>query len=45
MCIRDSLVGVELSYQRDFSFIAPALKCVGFYGTYTYTHSLSLIHI
>ena len=22
---------VELSYQRDFSFIAPALKCVGFY--------------
>ena len=26
-------------YQRDFSFIAPALKCVGFYGTYTYTHS------
>ena len=34
-----NLVGVELSYQRDFSFIAPALKCVGFYGTYTYTHS------
>lgn len=22
-----------------YSFIAPALKCVGFYGTYTYTHS------
>ena len=34
-----NLIGVELSYQRDFSFIAPALKCVGFYGTYTYTHS------
>ncbi len=34
-----NLVGVELFYQRDFSFIAPALKCVGFYGTYTYTHS------
>lgn len=31
--------GVELSYQRDFSFIAPVLKCLGFYGTYTYTHS------
>lgn len=34
-----NLLGVELSYQRDFSFISPALKCVGFYGTYTYTHS------
>lgn len=34
-----NLVGVELSYQRDFGFIAPTLKCVGFYGTYTYTHS------
>ena len=34
-----NLLGVELSYQRDFGFIAPALKCVGFYGTYTYTHS------
>lgn len=33
------LVGMELSYQRDFGFIAPALKCLGFYGTYTYTHS------
>lgn len=33
------LLGVELSYQRDFGFIAPALKNVGFYGTYTYTHS------
>ena len=34
-----NLLGVELSYQRDFGFIAPALKCIGFYGTYTYTHS------
>lgn len=34
-----NLLGVELSYQRDFSFIAPALKCIGFYGTYTFTHS------
>ena len=34
-----NLLGIELSYQRDFSFIAPALKCIGFYGTYTYTHS------
>lgn len=33
------LLGVELAYQRDFSFIAPALKCIGFYGTYTYTHT------
>lgn len=33
------LVGVELAYQRDFGFIAPALKCVGFYGTYTYTYT------
>ena len=33
------LFGVEVGYQRDFSFIAPALKCVGFYGNYTYTHS------
>lgn len=31
--------GAEFSYQRDFSFIAPALRCVGLYGTYTYTHS------
>ena len=31
--------GLEFSYQRDFGFIAPALKYVGFYGTYTYTHS------
>ena len=34
-----NLIGMELSYQRDFGFIAPALKCVGFYGTYTFTHS------
>ena len=33
------LFGVEFAYQRDFGFIAPALKCFGFYGTYTYTHS------
>jgi TonB-dependent receptor len=32
------LFGVELAYQRDFGFIAPALKCVGFYGNYTYTN-------
>ncbi len=31
--------GVEVAYQRDFGFIAPALKCIGFYGNYTYTHS------
>jgi len=31
--------GVEVAYQRDFGFISPALKCVGFYGNYTYTHS------
>lgn len=34
-----NLLGVELAYQRDFGFIAPALKCVGFYGTYTFTHT------
>ena len=33
------LLGVELGYQRDFGFIAPALKCVGFYGNYTYTYT------
>ena len=32
-----NLYGVEVAYQRDFGFIAPALKCVGFYGNYTYT--------
>ena len=31
--------GAEVAYQRDFGFIAPALKCLGFYGNYTYTHS------
>lgn len=34
-----NLFGVEFAYQRDFSFIAPAWKSLGFYGTYTYTHS------
>lgn len=34
-----NIVGIEMAYQRDFSFIAPQLKCIGFYGTYTYTHS------
>lgn len=33
------LLGVEVAYQRDFGFIAPALKHVGFYGTYTYTYT------
>ncbi|WP_044268598.1 TonB-dependent receptor [Bacteroides timonensis] len=33
------LLGVEVAYQRDFGFIAPALKCIGFYGTYTYSYS------
>ena len=33
------LFGVEIAYQRDFGFIAPALKCIGFYGNYTYTYS------
>ncbi len=33
------IFGVEVGYQRDFGFIAPALKCLGFYGNYTYTHS------
>ena len=34
-----NLLGVELAYQRDFGFIAPSLKCIGFYGTYTYSYS------
>lgn len=34
-----NLLGVEVGYQRDFGFIAPALKCIGFYGNYTYTYS------
>ena len=33
------IFGAEFAYQRDFGFIAPALKCIGFYGNYTYTHS------
>ena len=33
------LLGVEVGFQRDFGFIAPALKCLGFYGNYTYTWS------
>ena len=38
------LFGFEFAYQRDFGFIAPALKCIGFYGTYTYTHSSTKNH-
>lgn len=34
-----NVAGAEFSYQRDFGFIHPAMRCVGFYGTYTYTHS------
>jgi len=34
-----NILGAEVAYQRDFSFIHPSLKCLGFYGTYTYTHS------
>lgn len=33
------IFGIEVAYQRDFGFIAPALRCIGFYGNYTYTHS------
>lgn len=33
------LFGVELGWQRDFGFLHPSLKCLGFYGNYTYTHS------
>ncbi len=33
------IAGMEITYQRDFGFIHPSLKCIGFYGTYTYTHS------
>ena len=33
------VLGAEVAYQRDFGFISPALKCIGFYGNYTYTHS------
>lgn len=34
-----NLMGVELSWQRDFGFITPALRALGLYATYTYTHS------
>ena len=30
---------MELGFQRDFGFIAPALKSFGFYGNYTYTYT------
>ena len=33
------VLGVEVAYQRDFGFIHPALKSLGLYGNYTYTHS------
>ena len=33
------IFGAEVAYQRDFGFICPVLKCLGFYGNYTYTHS------
>ena len=33
------LLGVEVAFQRDFGFIAPALKCLGIYTNYTYTYS------
>lgn len=38
------ILGVECSLQRDFGFIAPSLKCLGVYGTYTYTHSKTRNH-
>ena len=31
--------GAEVAYQRDFGFISPALRCLGFYGNYTFTHT------
>ena len=34
-----NLLGLEFAYQRDFGFISHTMKCLGFYGTYTYTHS------
>lgn len=34
-----TLYGVEASLSRDFGFIAPSMRCLGFAGTYTYTHS------
>jgi len=34
-----NILGAELAYQRDFGFITPSLRCIGLYGTYTFTHS------
>ena len=36
--------GVEAAYQRDFGFISPALRFLGFYGNYTYTKSTTPIY-
>lgn len=33
------LFGIELGWQHDFGFLHPSLRCLGFYGNYTYTHS------
>lgn len=38
------LFGVEVAYQRDFGFITPVLKCLGFYGNYTYTANKTKNH-
>lgn len=38
------LFGVEVAYQRDFGFITTALKCLGFYGNYTYTANKTKNH-
>ena len=38
------LFGVEVAYQRDFGFITPAPKCLGFYGNYTYTANKTKNH-
>lgn len=38
------LFGVEVAYQRDFGFITAALKCLGFYGNYTYTANKTKNH-
>ena len=32
-----NLFGVELGFSRDFGFITPALRCIGFDGNYTLT--------
>lgn len=34
-----NIAGIEATLQRDFGFLTPALKCLGIYATYTYTHS------